>query len=138
MRILKPSWAHERTLEYFDPPTPEETLLPTFKGRRDVVTRTARGLGGGTRLTSSDPTSGAEQRWIALVEHGLVDLDAIPVLLRRPEQAGSPRCDEVERYVVARVESGATVRALIGGAYAVKEVVRAMARLNSRGLLQLG
>jgi hypothetical protein len=123
MRILKPSWAPERT---------------TIKLDREVVTRTTRGLGGRAKVTSGDATSRAEQRWIALVTQGLVDLDTVPALVSRPEEASSVRCDEVELYVVRRVESGATMRALMdGGEYAADDVLRAMARLTHHGLLQL-
>ena len=74
MRIPKPSWAHDRTLDYMElAPPPDETLLPTLKRRRDVVARTRRGLGRGAKFTSGDPTSLVEQRWIALVEQGLVE-----------------------------------------------------------------
>jgi hypothetical protein len=139
MRILKPSWAHERTRDYFDPSAPrEESLLPAFKGRRDLVTRTVRGLGSGTKLIPVDPSSRAEQRWTALIKQGLVDLDVVPVLLRCREEGGYAGCDEVELHVVTRVESGATIRALIGGgAYPADDVMRAMARLSFRELLQL-
>ncbi len=139
MRILKPSWAHDRTIDYFElSPPPEETLLPTFKGRRDVLARTKRGLGGGARPTSDDATSRAEQRWVAIVEGGLIDLDTIPVLIRQPGEASSSRCDEVESYVVLGIDSGTTLRALIGGGrYEAAAIVRAIGRLSVRGRLQL-
>jgi hypothetical protein len=116
MRIPKPSWAPDR----------------------EVVTQTTLGLGGSAKLTSGDATSRAEQRWIALVKQGLVDLDSAPTLVTRPENAPSVRCDEVDLYVIRRVESGATIRALMdSGPYAADDVLRAMARLTHHGLLQL-
>jgi hypothetical protein len=135
MRVLKPSWAHE-TLERFDLSAPPED--PAFKGRRDAASRTMRGVGRGAKLVPGDSSSRAEQRWMALMKQGLVDLDAVPVLLRGREEGGYTGCDEVELYVVARVESGATIRALIGGgAHPADDVMRAMARLAFRELLQL-
>jgi hypothetical protein len=123
MRVLKPSWAPERT---------------TLKLQREAVAQTTRGLGGSAKATSGDAPSRAEQRWIALVKQGLVDLDTVPTIVTRPEEASSVRCDEVELYVVRRVESGATMRALMeGGQYATDVVLRAMARLTHHGLLQL-
>jgi hypothetical protein len=136
MRILKPSWAHETARGRFDHAAPPEA--PPFKGRRDAVSRTTRGLGKGAKLVSGDSSSRAEERWVALMKQGLVDLDAVPVLLRRREEGAYGGCDEVESYVVARVESGATIRAVIGGgAHPSDDVMRAMARLAFRELLQL-
>jgi len=75
---------------------------------------------------------------MALLKQGLVDLDAVPVLLRRREEGGYAGCDEVESYVVARVESGATIRAVLGGgAHPTDVLIRAMARLTVRELLKL-
>jgi hypothetical protein len=123
MRILKPHWARERTNQNL---------------HRDVLARTRRGLGGSMKHGARDATARTEQRWMALIEQGLVDLDTVPTLVARPEDAPSVKCDEVEMYVVRSVESGATIRALIaGGLYASTEVVRAMARLTDHGLLQL-
>lgn len=140
LRILKPSWAHE-TLDYSEPPAPpDETLLPTFKGRRHKVTRTTRGLGAGAKRVSGDPSSRVEERWMALLKQGLFDLDTVPELLGRSEgESGYARCDEIESYVVKGVESGATIRALTGGgAHAADDVLRAVARLAHRELLRLG
>ncbi len=134
MRVLKPSWAHERTNDHFELSTPPHGAPPR-KGSRDVLTRTTRGLGGRARRMSADGVSPAEQRWLALVQEGLVDLDTTPAL---PAGARSARCDEVESYVVQGIASGATLRALMGrGRYEAPAVLRAIGRLSARGLLHL-
>jgi hypothetical protein len=75
---------------------------------------------------------------MALLKQGLVDLDAVPMLLRRRAEGGYAGCDEVESYVIGRVESGATIRAVLdGGARPTDDVMRAMARLTARELLKL-
>ncbi len=135
MRILKPSWAHERTIDSLDPSSADGSART---GRRDVGSRTTRGLGRGAKLGAADSPSRAEERWMALLKQGLVDLDAVPVLRMRREEGGSGGSDDVESYVIARVESGATIRAVLGGdAHPTDEVMRAMARLTARELLKL-
>jgi hypothetical protein len=129
MRILKPAWAHE---------TVDHLQAPGRPGR-EAASGTLRGLGAGESQAPEETSSAVEQRWVALVKQGLFDLDGVPVLLRgNEEEAGNARRDEVESYVVTRVESGATLRALLaGGDYPADDVLRAMARLAHRELLRL-
>ncbi len=135
MRILKPSWAHERTTNALDP---SQAQAAARTGRRDVVTRTTRGLGRGAKLAAADSPSRAEERWMALLKQGLVDLDVVPTLRSRREEGGSAGSDAVESYVIARVESGATIRAMLAGeGHSAEDVMRAMARLTARELLKL-
>jgi hypothetical protein len=102
----------------------------------DAVSRTTRGLGGGAKRTSSETSAGAEQRWVALLKQGLVDLDGVPELVGR-ETGDGPR-DEVESFVIARIETGATLRTLVSsGAHPEGDVLRAVARLAHRELLRL-
>ena len=137
----RPPAPAEGTIEYFEPPPPpDQGMLPAFKGRRDEVTATARGLGEEPE-EAAPPRSKeerAEMRWLALVEHGLVDLDAVPVLLEHAVDVCAQRGDEVEGYVVRRVESGTTLRALLEeGPSSARDVVRAVGRLTCAGVLRL-
>jgi hypothetical protein len=139
MSIARPPRApDERTLSYFERPSPpDEPGLAGGEPRRDSGVQTASGLGRGN-LRPSDRESLSEERWLALFAEGLLDLGSIPVLLRRPEDVCSARCDEVEMYVVLRVESGTTLRGLIhDGSHPAEDVVRAMARLTFSGLVRL-
>jgi hypothetical protein len=133
-----PRLLDERTLDYFERPSPEsERPLPTPTGSRSGIVRTANGIGPGAALDSEERDSREEDRWIALVVSGLIDLDSVPLFRGRPEQVCAARCDEVELYVVLRVESGTTIRALLDCPYAPEDVLRAMGRLTLAGLLRL-
>ncbi|HEY2515395.1 MAG TPA: hypothetical protein VGI39_31220, partial [Polyangiaceae bacterium] len=124
----RPPSLDDGTIEYFEPPPPpDQGILPAFKGRRDDVTPTSRGLGGaqegGEPRRSKEER--AEMRWLALVEHGLVDRGTRFVLLQGAEEACAQRGDEVEGYVVREVESGTTLRRLLEtGPYSERDVVR--------------
>lgn len=137
----RPPAPDDGTIEYFElPPPPEEGLLPSYKGRRDEVTPTSRGLGREQEGAGTEPTKEerAETRWLALVEHQLVDLDARLVLLQPVEDVCAERPDEVETDVARRVDSGATLRALMeAGPHSARDVVRAVGRLTCAGMVRL-
>lgn len=126
----------ERTLDYVSSPT-SEAPLATPRGSRSGIVRKATGVGPATDLDADEGDTRGEDRWIALVVNGLIDLDSVPVFRGRPEQVCAARCDEVELYVVLRVESGTTIRALLDCPYAPEDVLRAMGRLTLAGLLHL-
>ena len=136
----RPPAPDDGTIDYFElPPPPEEGILPAYKGQRDEVTTTSRGLGQEEAGAGTEPSKEerAETRWLALVEHKLVDLDARLVLLQRVEDVAE-RQDEVETYIARRVESGATLRALMdAGPHSARDVVRAVGRLTCAGMLRL-
>jgi hypothetical protein len=128
----------EHTPDYFNRPSPEsEAPIATPRGSRSGIVRTANGAGSAAALGQEEEESRGEDRWIALVVNGLIDVDSVPVFRGRPEQVCAARCDEVELYVVLRVESGTTIRALLDCPYAPEDVLRAMGRLTLAGLLHL-
>jgi hypothetical protein len=125
----------ERTLDYSPSPA-NEASVPPPRGSRSGIVRTANGIGTAAERDAEEESRG-EDRWIALVVNGLIDLDSVPVFRGRPEQVCAARCDEVELYVVLRVECGTTIRALLDCPYPPEDVLRAMGRLTLAGLLHL-
>ena len=127
----------DRTLDYLEVPSPS---VPT-PARREVqdahreaaLERTAQGVGktAGTR-------SREEEHWTALYEEGLLNLDAIPILLPSAHPAPLAPDDEVEAYVFERIEHGTTMRALVEMAPCPgAELMRTIGRLVSRRLIRL-
>ena len=141
----------DRTLEYFElsTPVPMPASIAAQGGpdeAEDAMRRTSTGLGTDGHLTSgvydvdvrARRESRAEERWLALWEQGLIDLGAIPVLLGPPEDALSGAEDALQAHVVARIESGTTMRALLETTpFSAPEVMRMVGRLIDRKLVRL-
>ena len=87
------------------------------------------------RDTDARASAGEEAKWRALFETGLVNLESVPVL--RDELKWS-KCDDVEVRVLLRARGGARIAQMLDDAtYARDQIIQALCRLASRGLLQI-
>ena len=76
-----------------------------------------------------------EAKWRALFEAGLVNLESVPVLREDPKWS---RCDDAEVHVLLRARGGAKVADMLEDAtYSAPQIVAAICRLASRGLLRI-
>jgi hypothetical protein len=124
----------DRTLDYVE--IPSSGSVPA---RREVdegraaLERTTQGLGKTARTSSRE-----EEHWTALYQEGLLNLDAIPVLLPSSHPAPIASNDEIEAYVFERIEQGTTMRALLEMAPCPgAELMRTIGRLVGRKLVRL-
>jgi hypothetical protein len=125
----------DRTLDYVAVPSPHAPA-PARRDKEDghregALERTAPGLGKAAR-------SREEEHWTALYEQGLLNLDAIPVFLPSAPPAPFASGDEVEAYVLERIERGTTMRALVEMAPCPgAELMRTIGRLVGRKVIRL-
>ena len=137
-RARPPRARDDRTLGYFELPTPAvaPAIAPPPNDPRTTASVIRRTLGGMGRKGGAQ--SRVEEQWAALYEAGLLNLDAIAVLLPPSEEGAEIACDEIEAYVLRRGEAGTTVRVLVEMApCSGVELSRALGRLIQRGRLRL-
>ena len=80
-------------------------------------------------------SSQEEAKWRALFDTGLVNLESVPELR---EELKWSRCDDVEVRVLLRARGGAKVAQMLDDAvYSPDQIVQAICRLASRGLLRI-
>ncbi len=79
-----------------------------------------------------------DERWLALAEEGVFDLERAPRLAQHRSLVRWSECDDVEVHVLLRAEAGATIREMLRGCpHDCSDVVRAVCRLARRGVLKL-
>jgi hypothetical protein len=84
-----------------------------------------------------DARAGAreEAKWRALFDTGLVNLESVPELR---EGLKWSKCDDVEVRVLLRARAGTKIAQMLDDAtYSRAQIVQALCRLASRGLLQI-
>jgi hypothetical protein len=110
----------------------------TWKGLRadaDVPTLAISESDKLARDTDARASAKEEAKWRALFASGLVNLESVPVLR---EDLKWSRCDDVEVRVLLRARAGTKVSVMLDDAtYSAEQIVGAICRLASRGLLQI-
>jgi hypothetical protein len=127
----------DRTLDYLEPPAapPAHSSPPpgAEEPKGEELDRTAKGLGKRGVAGSRE-----EEHWSALYEEGLLNLDAIPVLVPSSPPARMAPDDEVEAYILQQMELGTTMRVLVEIAPCPgADLMRTIGRMVNRGLIRL-
>ncbi len=87
------------------------------------------------RDTDARASAREQAKWRALFETGLVNLESVPLLR---EELKWSQCDDVEVRVLLRARAGARVTEMLSDAtYSRDQMVEAICRLASRGLLRI-
>jgi hypothetical protein len=116
----------------------DEDSRKTWKGLRaegDIPTIAVSESDKLARDTDARASVREEAKWRALFDSGLVNMESVPVLR---EELKWSRCDDVEVRVLLCARGGAKVAAILADAtYSSEEIVGAICRLASRGLLRI-
>jgi hypothetical protein len=87
------------------------------------------------RTADADAASREEAKWRALFDTGLVNMDAVAELR---EELAWRKCDDVEVRVLLRARGKAKIADILDDAtYSREQIVGAICRLASRGLLRI-
>ena len=79
------------------------------------------------------PAAALKTKWRALFDSGLVNLESVPVLR---EEIKWSKCDDVEVRVLLRARGATKIATMMNDAtYSAEQIVGAICRLASRGLL---
>jgi hypothetical protein len=128
-----------RSLRYNRGVVSDEGARKTWEHLRaeaDVPTLAVSGSDKLARDADARASAPETAKWRAVFDAGLVNMDSVP-LLREEVTVKWSRCDEVEVRVLLRVRAGTKVGDMLQDeTYSSAQIVDALCRLASRGLLQ--
>jgi hypothetical protein len=79
-----------------------------------------------------------DERWLALAEEGVIDLEMVPRLAMHRCHVPWSTCDDIEVHVILRAAGGASIREMLRGSpHDCSDVVRAICRLARRNVMRL-
>jgi hypothetical protein len=106
--------------------------------QRGVGTEAAPAFGAEASQPPVEPAARKAELWLALVDNGLVVLDAVPVLDIARGDVHWDAYDDVEAHLLLRADTGCTLRDLIESPpYDRALVLSALGRLLRGGLLRI-